>query len=679
MDETTPERDESVGDTPSTAEGVEAAAAERVDAGPTTTPEPVDAATSRSGRVETAPAAAERVEAAPRTVCERCGGGHTRRQRCPLDPLPVGEHRTFGIMARAPATWAAEPHHFDREYRALVAHSRAIAAADGGTPAHLAVLAWWGGIVGTIVLLISLTVAGVYISKLTTVDQDVAGGLLAVVISIAVGALIGMNVLWHSARVYAKVVFSLLSIVLMTGGFFMLVIAPVIRQMNTPELAEYQGFSVLIWFGALSTIAGIVLAGACIRWATRPIARRRLARWSRLLGSAYGVMLGISGLFGLIGLFFLINQSGGTDRNGRTFSIVAEAILVTYIAMQAFVPGVLLTYQGISASMGEKSSEYRPPLAALGVAMFGGVLLIGHLNMSSADPIAAPMPELHVLAAALPGITFAAMAARGSLLRGVRVRYLSWRQLTLAIAISMSVATTIAIYVEALGGVGAVMLMLVHNGAFEFARDGHDANTIISHSHTILSRNEQFFAGLIVASLLAPLSEEFGKSLSVRFMLRGTSTRAQAFALGAAAGAGFGFLEAMSYGLAGVSGDLGGWWQIMLLRGGSTSLHVFCTGLTGVAWWYWTVARRKRPALGLFALAVSFHALWNAAFTVIGSRILGLDTLSDRTLEIIAYTIVTIVAGIFIIAIPVVARMLRDRPPATVAGTPMESLAVWLG
>jgi len=536
-----------------------------------------------------------------------------------------------------------------------------------------------GAAVSTVTLLVCFAVAATYTVDLTYTDQDVAGALTAIFVSIGIGIVFGMWLMFVSTKTYAKVVFALLSLVLITSGFIMLVLAPVVRQMNTPDLAEYRAFSALLWFGTVSVVLGIVLGAMCLRWALRPHALRILARWSRLLGPAYGVMLGISGIFGILALFLLINGEANYTTNGAEQSVVEQAIAFAAIAMWSFVPGLILTYQGISASMGEGSSEYRPPIAAFGFALFAGVLVVGQVNMRSADPIAAPMPLLHVAAAALPGLTFAAMAGRGSVLRGMPVRWVSWRQLTLAVAISMALATMIAVYVESIGSAGGVVLLLVHNGAFAGAQSQSDVNEIIRHADFILTRDEQFVAGLITASLLAPLSEEFAKGLSVRFMLRRTMTRGQAFLLGAAAGAGFGFLEAMLYGLDGISSNLADWWQIMLLRGGSTSLHVFCTGLTGLGWWYWTVARRSRLALALFSLAVLFHASWNGAFTLLESRILGLDTLSDRALEIVAYVIVGVVSAAFILAIPIVARRIRDVAPPSVEGTPLAATAPWLG
>ena len=64
---------------------------------------------------------------------------------------------------------------------------------------------------------------------------------------------------------------------------------------------------------------------------------------------------------------------------------------------------------------------------------------------------------------------------------------------------------------------------------------------------------------------------------------------------------------------------------------------------------------------------------------MLGSRILGLDTLSDRTLEIVAYVIVGVVSSAFIVAIPIVARRLRDAAPPSVEGTALGAIAPWMG
>jgi hypothetical protein len=258
------------------------------------------------------------------------------------------------------------------------------------------------------------------------------------------------------------------------------------------------------------------------------------------------------------------------------------------------------------------------------------------------------------------------------------VRGLTWRQVTLAAAISMSVGVTIALYVESIGSAYGVVLLLVHNGAFETAANADDVFEIMGDADFILTRNEQFVASLIAASLLAPLSEEFGKGLGVRFMMRGNSTRRQAFVLGAAAGAAFGFLEALLYGLGGIHNDLSGWWDIMLIRAGSTTTHVFDTAMVGLAWWYWSIGKRHKLAAGLATIAVLEHAAWNAFATVLESRIFGLDTLSEDAVRYMAYGMVAGVAPLLLTVLFVLSRKLREQSPP-VEGTPLASMAPWLG
>jgi len=155
--------------------------------------------------------------------------------------------------------------------------------------------------------------------------------------------------------------------------------------------------------------------------------------------------------------------------------------------------------------------------------------------------------------------------------------------------------------------------------------------------------------------------------------MRANSTRAQCFLLGAFAGAGFAFLEALLYGLGGISEDsLSSWWAIMLIRGGSTSLHVLCTGLAGLGWWYWSRAKQHRTALALFGGAMLIHAAWNAFATIISSRIFYLDTLDSKKEAIRFATIdssVALMSALFInAAILIVAA-------AVFHGTDHESVA----
>lgn len=612
------------------------------------------------------------------TGCPRCGGAHTARQRCPLDappPAPTGGPQpptapSAEVPPIAAPSLAASAQFavWKRAAAALPSPLPALVRPVPRRPALRIAAAWLFGAIGTVVLLGALTAAGSAIAALTQVGTDTGRALAIVFISIAVGAA-AMALMFLAARAYAKVVFALLSVFLVTAGFLLMAFAPVARQMDTPELAEYTAFQTLLWFGAAALVAGVALGAQCVRWALRPRALATIAGWSRLLAAVYGVAQGMSGLFLAFALLTLINRTAAAGD-----SIAARAITVAVAASLALVPGVILTFHAISSMMGEGSGQFRAPVAWRWLAVWGAVLLAGGLAMAQDPPVAWPMPVLHVAAAALPGVVLVALIARASWLAGRPVRGLTWRQVMLAAAITMSLGVTIAVYVESIGDLGAVVLMLVHHGAFRDAVWDQ-----IGRSDEILTRNEQFVANLVAAAVVAPLIEEFAKGLGVRFTLRRYNTAAQAMVLGAAAGAAFGFVEAQLYGLAGATEDPGTWWLALLLRGGSTSLHVFNTSLVALAWWHWSFGKRPRLGALLFATAVVVHALWNGLLVTLSSRIFGLETLSERAVEVIAYALVSVIAVTLVGALPLIARRLREAPPMPVAGTPLAGMRAWLG
>jgi hypothetical protein len=633
-------------------------------------------------------------------VCARCGARHTARQRCAADeaPTPAVTTPPVSIPADVPRAAVAptcvrcgmrhtayERCRFARTEPPIsatpsaAARAAALEAVLHPRSSASSIVGYVLAAVATMVLLSALIVAGVAIGDLTQAGADVSAASWTLGASVVVGFIFGVELLFVTKRTYAKVVYCILAVVLITAGVLMMTFAPVYRQVNTPDIAEYRAFRVLLLLGAAALLAGTVLAALCLRWALRPTALARLKRWARVLGSIYGVILGIQGLFMLLAMLALINGGSGASSSGRDLSVVEQAIAFTVIAAWFFVPGVLLTYHGISASMGEGSSQYRPPIALFGAVLFAGVVAVGEANMASGNAIAAPMPLLHVLGAVLPGITYVALASRGSLFRGAPVSGLTWRQITLAFALSMSVAAMIAVYVEGIGGLSATVLMLVHHGTFHHVTDTGGIGDRLSDAKYILSRNEQWMANLIAVAMVPPIVEEFGKGLGARFMMRGNTTRAQAFVLGAAAGAGFGFLEGLTYGAGGVSNALGDWYAIMLVRAGSTSLHVFNTGLVGLAWWYWSIGKRPRVGVALFGAAVAAHAIWNGLAVTLFSQILWLRTVDNHVLEIVTYVIVGVLGPGIILGIMLVARRLREPAPQPVAGTPLAAMAPWLG
>jgi hypothetical protein len=627
--------------------------------------------------------------------CPDCGGTHTRRQRCPaIDEQPVAQAPepyatppiaalpqravTYRPSSAVHAVWAPRGEYVPRWSAYLESQrrppARPVMNAAGGV--QNVYVQWLAAIVCTAVLITSVSVAGVFIARMAEADRDPATQLAVVLVAVAAGLLAGVLPIYFAARAFAGAAYALLALTLLTGGVIMLVAAPVVRQMNTPGLAEYRGFWTLLTFGMISTACGAALTALCVRWSLYAESRDRLSRWSRPFAAGYGLLLIVTAeLFALFIPLGIAGESGdGVDQ-----VMVQNAIILGSLVSVTALPGVVLLHHGVGALRGWHSRELRLPVALLFGATFLALLGAGHLIMREETPLAAPMPVLHVLCAAVPGLTYAALAARGSLLRGRVVGGLSWRQVTTAAAISLTAAVAIAIYIEALGSAVAVTALLVNSGAFEFADSGGEVFDIIfEHSNFRLSDTEQLIANLIAASLLAPVAEEFAKGLGVRFLMRPDSTRAQCFVLGAVAGAAFGFPEALMYGAGWIADDLGLWWQGMTVRAGSTSGHVFWSGITGIAWWYWSIGRRHRLAVVLFVAAMLGHAAWNGVFTIIDSRIYFLDELDIRTVEIIAYAIVGVWSLAQIAAIPLVARRLREAPTPAVSERPLASMEAWL-
>ncbi len=112
-------------------------------------------------------------------------------------------------------------------------------------------------------LLICLPIYFVLVfDDLTSAEQAPGRLLVLIAIVAAVGGVFGGGLLWVSARAFAKVVFALVTITLITCGLFMLVFAPVYRQINDPGIAEYRASNAMYFFGTITTLVGIALAAA---------------------------------------------------------------------------------------------------------------------------------------------------------------------------------------------------------------------------------------------------------------------------------------------------------------------------------------------------------------------------------------------------------------------------------
>lgn len=449
----------------------------------------------------------------------------------------------------------------------------------------------------------------------------------------------------------------LLAPTLLIAGTALIVAAPIADQMERGSVAD-QASLVLIAAGLAYALVGAALAGPAAGWALRPGAWARIRPVGRWLAVAVGVASGMTGMA-------LALSAPFAALAGSESSVLQAATSAATGAALTLIVGVILTFHGISAAMGEVSSRYRLPAAPVLLTPLALAFLLGGLAMRLELAPAALMPPLHLAAGLLPGAALAALAAHGSLIRG-SAGQLTWRQALVAAAVSMTVATSLAAVVElwASGGVLAILLTSAH--AFEGVSAAEDVRVVFENYEDYLGAGRELALWLIVAAVAAPLAEEFFKGASARLTMTAATSRRDAFTLGAVAGAGFGAVEALSYGMAGLSGATeNGWWSLMLMRGGASAMHALGAGLVALGW-YDAMHRRGRRWFRWYAGAVSLHSVWNALNVLVGTRLLfPMEGLSDLALERLVYAAIAPLALASVAALLLIGRRLRlaEHPP----------------
>jgi hypothetical protein len=115
------------------------------------------------------------------------------------------------------------------------------------------------------------------------------------------------------------------------------------------------------------------------------------------------------------------------------------------------------------------------------------------------------------------------------------------------------------------------------------------------------------YGGLVIIAILVPLIEELFKPIGVWLLIGQRSTPAQGFAAGVLSGAGFALFENIT--LAASSGEE--WSLIVLVRLGTSMIHMLTAGLTG---WALVLAWEHKHYIRLgvtYLISVTIHALWN--------------------------------------------------------------------
>lgn len=257
------------------------------------------------------------------------------------------------------------------------------------------------------------------------------------------------------------------------------------------------------------------------------------------------------------------------------------------------------------------------------------------------DPWRWTAPIWHLLAIGAPLYLLVRLATAG-ILGGSRLRL--WGALSTGLILGTGLAAAAEIGVLLLGlAAGGVYL------AFN-PEQLHALQNLVGQLGQISSVEEMFsafeplitnpltFLGLLMAvSVITPFIEEFAKSTATWALFDRLNAPSQGFWVGALSGAGFALFE----GLIASADPTAGWGFILLIRGGSSIMHVVASALAGWGIADFRATARMSRLVGGYGMAIFIHATWNAAVVAIGYGGVRL-TLSQTGMDVIGLATATI-------------------------------------
>lgn len=382
---------------------------------------------------------------------------------------------------------------------------------------------------------------------------------------------------------------------------------------------------------------------------------------------------------------------------GACLAVVAAASMVFYAALaptglslgretasplDVVVPATAVMFMAILALPAASSSirylatgvnvESRPPLLRIWEGLLlippwvGASFLAGYLV--GKQPWQWLTPLLYLVAIAIP-VYFVVRLVAGGLSVGSVRRF--WGLFSVGMAAGPGFAIFIELCVVLIFAVGAGVYLAVNPGQLAAIRELMSRlNTTTDMEQTmkvlgpLLKQPFVFFAALLFFSGLAPIIEEAAKSIAVWTVFDRLDSGVQGFLAGALSGAGFGLLESL---FASATPDPS-WAATLLIRGGSSMMHIAAASLTGWGIARFHLTRRLAPLLGGYAGALILHSLWNAAVISIAFGGLNLAITSTARLGATALTAFGVVLlGLLCILIPVGLAIVNGRMRAAPA------------
>lgn len=389
-------------------------------------------------------------------------------------------------------------------------------------------------------------------------------------------------------------------------------------------------------------------------------------------------MLGAIRVLVLIGALSLIAIGVLAGSTGFLVSFLEpsdQLILITVsVSTMALTVGLgsALAWQAWQSIQGHGSQIFRPRYAWLWGMMFLLAVGLGHVVLQSQFVPSLIFPPLHVLASVLPPLIVVALAGRS--LGGVTRS----RDIVFQLSSGALVATVLAFTLEITLVIGMVVILL----AFVAVQPGglEQIQTLAGHlqdpawledpgSLSSLARSPLvIFSAFFVFAIAVPLIEEVVKTIGVPLRSYRRPNMSQALMWGLAGGAGF----ALAEGLFNSLGGMDSWAVIVSFRLGATLLHCLTGALMGLAWYYALIERRWGRGLGLCAISVGIHSLWNTlvagmAFVSLGaqgSELTGIGQMAGELGTVVTFSLLAILACAVAASLVGLTRFVRSRSAA---------------
>jgi len=345
-------------------------------------------------------------------------------------------------------------------------------------------------------------------------------------------------------------------------------------------------------------------------------------------------------------------------------------LITTSLSLLSMVLGSALAWQAWRSITARASLPWQPRRIWVGLLLLAAAILLGRWAVEHPPLDLVVLPGAHVLATALPPAIILALVARhlgGSARRRDLLAQLSSGAF-LSVFVAMAAETLLIaglaiaalLVVAALPGGEQRLEGLV--GLLESSAQLQDSGQL-----AVLARSPWLWVvALSVASVAIPIIEESLKTVGVGLMLYRKPAREEAYLWGLAGGAGFAMTESALNSLLGLES----WAATIVMRMPADLMHCFTGAMVGLAWHAAFIERRWKRGLGLIAISVSLHGVWNGL--AITSSLLTLGEPSTSTLPSpwadlgagLTAILLPAMAASIAVAFVIVTRKLRPARPS---------------